>query len=168
MRNQFEKKKWNKMLRDKIQRKQNRPRYGKKNSKENGYYIWYKNKTKSNEKRMKLKKYLKKNLKQWKTNQKKEDYNWKTKCIRGQLWFLAGLAQISRSEKRKQGDEKKSQLLTNHWFQQHALPHKLCLHRTLKTKSRLGNFGHCSTSADSVHSLTRAVHGLVAFFNLWK
>jgi len=30
MRNQFEKKKWNKMLRDKIQRKQNRPRYGKK------------------------------------------------------------------------------------------------------------------------------------------
>jgi len=114
MRNQFEKKKWNKMLRDKIQRKQNRPRYGKKNSKENEYYIWYKNKTKSNEKSMKLKKNLKKNLKQWKTNQKKEDYNWKTKCIRGQLWFLTDLAQISRSEKRKQGDEKKSQLSTNH------------------------------------------------------
>jgi len=30
MRNQFEKKKWNKMLRDKIKRKQNRPWYGKK------------------------------------------------------------------------------------------------------------------------------------------
>jgi hypothetical protein len=94
------------MLRDKIQRKQNRPRYGKKNSKENEYYIWYKNKTKSNEKRMKLKKNLKNNLKQWKTNQKKEDYNCKTKCIRGQLRFLADLAQISRSEKRKQVRQK--------------------------------------------------------------
>jgi len=30
-------------------------------------------------KMMKLKKNLKKNLKQWKTNQKKEDYNWNTK-----------------------------------------------------------------------------------------
>ena len=70
MSNQFEKKKWNKMLRDKIQRKQNRPRYGKKNSKENEYYIWYKNKTKSNEKRMKLKTKSKKESKTMKDQSK--------------------------------------------------------------------------------------------------